>query len=217
MKDMHEAGYAHRDLKPANVILLPRENRWTVIDFGCAARIGSLAPLAFTLTYAPPEVLRASEAKEVQMEVAAAVDVWALGVMAFELLTGAPAFRIVTDGIVKVCIDNNQTTLIAGNPFDAPAFELLNCVDVLALLPLLEAACANLCRRAQCTQVVWWLQVVAALRGEENLPWEGDLSGDVNSKLGALRAPVLAMLHRDPSLRPSMAAAHSSIIHMERT
>ena len=33
---------------------------------------------------------------------AASVDAWALGVMALELLTGAPAFRIVTDGIVHV-------------------------------------------------------------------------------------------------------------------
>ena len=102
MRDMHEAGYAHRDLKPANVMWLPRENRWTVIDFGCAARIGSLAPLAFTLIYAPPEVVRASEAQQESFEVAASVDAWALGVMAFELLIGAPAFRIVTDGIVHV-------------------------------------------------------------------------------------------------------------------
>ena len=103
MKDMHEAGYVHRDLKPANVVLLPRENRWTVIDFGCAARTGSLAPLAFSLTYSPPEVIRMVEVQETCMEASAAVDVWALGVMAFELLTGSPAFRIVTDGIEKVC------------------------------------------------------------------------------------------------------------------
>ena len=104
LKDMHEAGYVHRDLKPANVVWLPRENRWTVIDFGCAARIGTRAPLAFTLTYAPPEIIRASEAKEAQVVATAAVDVWALGVMAFELLTGVPAFRIVTDGIVQVIL-----------------------------------------------------------------------------------------------------------------
>ena len=102
MKHMHAARYAHRDLKPANVILLPRENRWTVIDFGCAARISSLAPVAFSLTYSPPEIMRAFEGRETSVEVSAAVDVWALGVMAFELLTGAPAFRIVTDGVDKV-------------------------------------------------------------------------------------------------------------------
>jgi serine/threonine protein kinase len=102
MADMHAAGYAHRDLKPANVMWLPRENRWTVIDFGCAARIGSSAHVAFTLTYAAPEVMRAYECKHDTVEVSAAADVWSLGVMAFELLTGTPAFRLLTDGAVQV-------------------------------------------------------------------------------------------------------------------
>lgn len=112
MKDMHAAGYAHRDLKPANVILLPRENRWTVIDFGCAARIGALAPVAITLTYSPPEVLIVLEGQGTSVEVTAAVDVWALGVMAFELLTGAPAFRVVTDGVEKVCPHGSSSVTV---------------------------------------------------------------------------------------------------------
>jgi serine/threonine protein kinase len=37
MVEFHAAGYVHRDLKPGNVMWLPRTNRWTVIDFGCAA------------------------------------------------------------------------------------------------------------------------------------------------------------------------------------
>jgi hypothetical protein len=59
--------------------------------------------------------------------------------------------------------------------------------------------------------------VVSALRGDEKLPWEGDLSEDLSRKLGALCVPVLAMLNRDPSMRPTMKAAYSSIIGMERT
>ena len=38
MAEFHAAGFVHRDLKPGNVMWLPRANRWTVIDFGCAAR-----------------------------------------------------------------------------------------------------------------------------------------------------------------------------------
>ena len=102
LADMHDAGYVHGDLKPANVMWLPRENRWTVIDFGCTARIGDRVSLVFTLTYAAPEVVRAAVAQERQAEAAPAVDAWALGVMAFELLTGAPAFQPLTHGCLSV-------------------------------------------------------------------------------------------------------------------
>jgi eukaryotic-like serine/threonine-protein kinase len=108
---MHEAGFVHRDLKPANVMWLPRENRWTVIDFGCAARIGSAAPLSFTLAYAAPEVVRTLEMGLKSIESSPALDAWSLGVLAFELLTGLPAFRLVTDGRSKVCMNSNGASV----------------------------------------------------------------------------------------------------------
>lgn len=102
MQHMHESGYVHMDLKPGNVILLPRCNKWTVIDFGCSAKIGTHAPLAFTATYCPPEVIHAAEGGRKSIMATPAMDVWALGVMSFELLTGAPAFRVISDGMGKV-------------------------------------------------------------------------------------------------------------------
>ena len=99
---MHEAGYVHRDLKPGNVTWLPRENRWTIIDFGCAARIGIPAPVRFSLAYAAPEVLRAVNMGAPSITSCTALDAWSLGVLAFELLTGTPAFRFVTDGRARV-------------------------------------------------------------------------------------------------------------------
>jgi hypothetical protein len=60
----------------------------------------------------------------------------------------------------------------------------------------------------------WCKQVVAALRGDIDLPWEGPLREEVVMKLGVLRETVRAMLHRTASLRPSMQTVHSSIMNM---
>jgi serine/threonine protein kinase len=59
---MHKAGFVHRDLKPSNVMWLPRENRWTVMDFGCVAQVGVPAHIYFSLRYTAPEVIQVSAA-----------------------------------------------------------------------------------------------------------------------------------------------------------
>ena len=102
LEDLHAASYVHRDLKPANVLWLPRQNRWTLIDFGSIARIGTSASLNFTFTYAAPEVITAISAGKLDIEASSALDAWSLGVMAFELFTGAPAFKLLTDGALLV-------------------------------------------------------------------------------------------------------------------
>lgn len=55
-------------------------------------RAGSTEGLSFSRKYAAPEVVHALEAGSRSMTVDSAVDVWALGVIAFELLTGERAF-----------------------------------------------------------------------------------------------------------------------------
>jgi serine/threonine protein kinase len=89
LEALHAAGYVHRDLKPANVMWLPRENRWTVIDFGCVAAVGASCLPAFSPSYAAPEAVRARRAGK-SIIAYPCLDAWSLGVLTYELFTGKP-------------------------------------------------------------------------------------------------------------------------------
>ena len=102
LAELHGHGWVHRDLKPGNIMYLPRTASWTLIDFGLAARTGQAARLGFTLAYAAPEVIAAADKGTKSMIANTAVDAWALGVMAFELLTGQPMYCKLTDSPADV-------------------------------------------------------------------------------------------------------------------
>lgn len=82
---VHVRGYVHRDVKAANVRLLP-DGSLKLMDFGLMARVGE-APgaLAGTLAYLAPEAARLEPLD-------GRVDLYAVGVLAYELLTGRPPF-----------------------------------------------------------------------------------------------------------------------------
>ena len=92
---LHSAGYVHRDIKPSNVMWLPRRNRWTLIDFGCSARIGANAPVAFTPAYAPPEVVRAHRSGERTTVADPKADSWSLGMVALEVFCNHGALDLM--------------------------------------------------------------------------------------------------------------------------
>jgi serine/threonine protein kinase len=89
----HQHGVIHRDLKPANILLDP-EGRPHVADFGLAKRDTDETPLTFegqvlgTPAYMSPEQAR-GEANRVD----ARTDVYSLGVILYEMLTGERPFR----------------------------------------------------------------------------------------------------------------------------
>lgn len=103
LNDLHSSGYVHRDLKPANVMWLPRENCWTIIDFGCVATIGSTVRSAFTIGYAAPEAVYAHRSGNPMMTVTEALDVWSLGVISYELMAQESAVTI-ENGIDEVMV-----------------------------------------------------------------------------------------------------------------
>ena len=87
---MHEQWILHRDLKTSN-LLMTNNGQIRVADFGLARRLGSppignLTKVVVTLWYRSPELLLGAT------EYSWAVDMWSVGCIFAELLTGKPLF-----------------------------------------------------------------------------------------------------------------------------
>jgi tRNA A-37 threonylcarbamoyl transferase component Bud32/dipeptidyl aminopeptidase/acylaminoacyl peptidase len=97
MQHAHEQGVVHRDLKPGNV-LLTGEGVPKIADFGLA-RLLDDAEDAGTRTGAvmgTPSYMAPEQAAGETKRVGPAADVWALGAILYECLTGRPPFRAAT-------------------------------------------------------------------------------------------------------------------------
>jgi eukaryotic-like serine/threonine-protein kinase len=85
----HRAGIMHRDLKPANAIILP-DGGLKILDFGIARVTDATRTTAHgmlgTVPYMAPEQVRGEE-------VDVRADLWALGVLLYEMLTGRRPFE----------------------------------------------------------------------------------------------------------------------------
>jgi len=93
LQHAHQAGIAHLDMKPENVLLT--DDAVKVADFGLvrAAHVSSDTPLAGTAQYLAPEVLAGGA-------VDGRADIYALGVVAYECLTGRPPFTGNQDAVI---------------------------------------------------------------------------------------------------------------------
>ena len=94
LAEAHRCGVLHRDLKPANIILSPGKNkelRAVITDFGLAAdQDGNTDLIGGTPSYMAPELMRDGIASP-------ASDIYALGVILHEMVTGSKPFAEAAD------------------------------------------------------------------------------------------------------------------------
>ena len=129
----HAAGIVHRDLKPGNVMLLP-DGTVRILDFGLAkARDQSVSETGVrfgTVSYMSPEQIRGGN-------VDGRSDLWALGVVLYEMLTGRKPFA-----------GDEEVAIVHGILHDEPELPSTHRADISAalegvVLRLLEKEPAN--------------------------------------------------------------------------
>ena len=135
---LHRAGLVHRDVKPAN-FLLRADGRLVLADFGLVTEAGAVDPrsadggIVGTPRYVAPEQLQGAPAS-------CAADVYSLGVLLHEMLTGRPPFSGET--LMEVCSQHllaRPALLPAALADLQPLVHRMLCKEVHTRLPDAEA------------------------------------------------------------------------------
>jgi TolB-like protein len=122
----HALRIVHRDVKPGNV-MISEDGLLKLVDFGIArmpdATLTAPGQVRGTIAYVAPEQLRGEP-------IEGRADLWSLGVVMYEMVTGARPFRADTDSALLYAIVNDQPEPPAQLRPDVPV-ELSRIIDRL--------------------------------------------------------------------------------------
>ncbi len=132
MAEAHRQGVVHRDLKPGNILLTP-EGVPKVADFGLAKLLNVESGLTRTdSVLGSPSYMAPEQAEGKTYDIGPAADIYSLGAIFYELLTGRPPFRgatvLETLQQVKTAEPVPPSRLVPGLPRDAETV-VLKCLQ----------------------------------------------------------------------------------------
>ncbi len=137
MHEAHQQGIIHRDLKPSNIILNQRQQP-IVVDFGLAYRMALPVEVRLTLSgiilgtpaYMPPE-----QAAGAVQALGPACDIYSLGVILYEMLTGRVPFQAGLFGELLAQIQRDPPPPLSEFRPDIPSGLAALCLKALAKNP----------------------------------------------------------------------------------
>ena len=127
LADAHSLGIVHRDLKPANLFCIQRSDGQLtikVLDFGISKITTPGAPghdMTRTSALMGSPLYMSPEQMQLSKGVDARTDIWALGVILFELLAGQPPFNAEAVTQLAIKVANEPPPALRSFRFDAPA------------------------------------------------------------------------------------------------
>ena len=128
----HQHDILHRDLKPANVLVREADGQAFVTDFGLAKQVENELELTQsgdtvgTPSYMAPEQARADEA-----QMGPASDVYSIGAILYELLTGVPPFK--SDSMASTVVEVLHREVIPPSDMNAKVNKYLEAICLKCL------------------------------------------------------------------------------------
>lgn len=182
---IHAHGWVHRDIKSGNVILSPNGHA-TILDFGVLRDPNSRGTTQAGMMLGTPRYMSPEQAQGV-IEIDHRADLYALGVLLFECLTGHAPFEAPSDlAIIHMHARMEPPDILALNP-DLPA----------CLGPMVRRALAKAPEERYASAAEFCAALEAALEAPNAAPAFGELVPPAVAKLSAADPNLF-----DPSLLP---------------